>query len=67
MTVVAVEGRALLAAVHRVVRAVDIEHEPRWRLARSGPSFLDRSLVWIPAWQRRHRDGQEEAAVHVGV
>ena len=31
MAVVAVEGAALLAAVHLVVRRVDVEHEPRRR------------------------------------
>ena len=32
-----------------------------------GPGFLDRSLRWIPERKRRHRDGQEETAVHSGV
>ena len=31
------------------------------------PVFLDRSLRWIPERKRRHRDGQEETAVHAGV
>ena len=31
VAVVAVEAAALLAAVHLVVRRVDVEHEPRWR------------------------------------
>ncbi len=31
------------------------------------PVFLDRWLRWIPVWNRRHRDAQEETTIHGGV
>ena len=41
VVVVAVVGPALLAPVHLVVRGVDVQHEPRWRLA---PPRVDERL-----------------------